>query len=234
MAHDDCTPDVHSRAALAAAVSGEEPSRLLVSPTWTSALTPRRHRFLLSAHRQRDPSAVRPPPCRPELAVVGPHPGSPLLLGDDREIAVGPVRIMLVVAHQPIENLEPQGFVLAPIGRDREFVKEAPQPLALRPARQEEARLGEHRRTENEGLAREPVEVTERSPIERVTRVAQRDNRRGVEEDHELRWRNRRRIRRRTLARSLGSRSPRGRFGGSGYSREMSAMISLAGRRDTR
>ena len=124
-----------------------------------------------------------------------------------------------MVTHQPTENLEPQGFVLAPIGRDREFVKEAPQPLALRPARQEEARLGEHRRTENEGLAREPVEVTQRSPIERVTRVAQRDNRRGVEEDHELRWRNRRRIRRRTLARSLGSRSPRGGFGESGYSR---------------
>src|SRR2546425_7067425 len=131
-------------ATLAAAVSGEEPSRLLrqsdvdVGPHAPAPPIPS-----FSAHRQRDPGAVRPPPCRPELAVVCPHPGSPLLLRDHREIAIGPVGIMLVVTHQPTENLEPQGFVLAPIGRDREFVKEAPQPLALRPARQEEARLGE-------------------------------------------------------------------------------------------
>src|SRR3989440_2966714 len=95
----------------------------------------------VSAHRERYPGAIRPPPCRPEFVVIGPHPRSSLSSGDSREITIGPVRIVLLVANQPIKDLEPQlGFILTLVGRDRELGEEPAQPPALCTVGQQEPR----------------------------------------------------------------------------------------------
>jgi hypothetical protein len=96
----------------------------------------------VSAHRERYPCAIRPPPCRPELAVIGPHPRSSISSGGNRQITIGPVRMVLLVANQPIKDLEPKlGFILTPVGRDRELGEKPAQPPALCAAGQQEAGL---------------------------------------------------------------------------------------------
>src|SRR2546430_14018218 len=70
-------------------------------------------------------------------------PISAILLssGDSREITIGPVRIVLLVANQPIKDLEPKlGFILTLVGRDRELGEEPAQPPALCTVGQQEPR----------------------------------------------------------------------------------------------
>src|SRR6516164_4735565 len=55
---------------------------------------------------------VRPTPGCPELAIVGPDPQSLVASAEDRDTAIGPIRLLVRVLGEPIEYVQPEGAFL--------------------------------------------------------------------------------------------------------------------------
>src|SRR5207248_11713573 len=78
-------------------------SRLTALPPPHSLLFP----YTTLFRSERNPPAIGPAPDAAELAIIRPHAVVGLPAGKDREPGVGQVRLVLGVASQPLEDLEP-------------------------------------------------------------------------------------------------------------------------------
>jgi hypothetical protein len=126
--------------------------------------------------------------------------------GDDGEICISPIRIMIAVPFRPFEDYGPEPvFVVAAIGAQLESQHCTAEPLPLRRGREQETRLAENRGAQQQWLAREPIEIAERDAVQPVARLAEGNKRAGVDEDQERRRRRRATMTPRTLRRSRRS-----------------------------
>jgi VWFA-related protein len=135
--------------------------------------------------RERDRGAVRASPDRSELAIVGPHLHPFELSREYGEPGVAPVRLVVGIFDEPLENLIPDGPVLR-FGKwlDRQVAQESTEPEALISVRQMEARLGQHGIADEEAIGRKRLQLPHGRPMLRVPRVANGDERPRINEDH--------------------------------------------------
>jgi len=138
-----------------------------------------------SPHCERNPLATWASPSRSKLCVVRPHARVLLTLGDDGEIAVRPVRLVLRVACEPAEDFESQlRDVLDGQRRHAQLDDQTFEARTLYLPAQEEAGLCEHGLAENDPALRDAIQVRECLRVQAVAWITERDERRRVDEDH--------------------------------------------------
>jgi len=92
---------------------------------------------------------------------------------------------MLRVAPQPAKDIEPQlGVVFDDEGSDSELRDETREASAMNGVTEKETRLREDRLAENERALGDSIQIDERLGVQPVARIAERHERRRVDQDH--------------------------------------------------
>ena len=138
-----------------------------------------------SSYRQGNSRPVRPSPRRPKLPVVGPDLQIPFTSAEDRQTPIGPIRFVIRILHEPVEHLEPHACLEC----DRDWlhvqvVQEGAKPLPLVLMWKVKARLRQHRIAQEKVPGRERFEVSCRQAVLCIPSIAERDERRRVDENH--------------------------------------------------
>src|SRR5688572_29746031 len=119
-----------------------------------------------SGGRERYRRAVGTAPRGSELAIVGPDPQMPVASTEHGETPVGPIRLVVGVARQPLQRLEPEASAGHRWnGVYLELAQQRRQPLALAVMRQMETCFGQHRLAGGQLHARERLQLLDGEPV---------------------------------------------------------------------